>query len=158
MTRSLALSLLVAALADLAFCQPTPAVVQFTVAQKTAVVGAKVKGTIKITFSEGRHAYQNPPSKDYMIPVSVTAKSKGFKLEPVAYPKGVPHKTMGETENVAVYQGTISIPVVFDMPTKPGTVTIKLDVSCQQCTESDCSPPEDAIVVAKITVKAAKPK
>jgi DsbC/DsbD-like thiol-disulfide interchange protein len=159
MTRkSLALFLSLIVCCGVACASPTPASVQLTVAQKSATVGSKVKGTIKITFAEGRHAYQNPPSKDYMIPVAVTAKSKGYKLETVTYPKGVLRKTVGESDDVAVYVGTISIPVVLDMPAKPGVITIKLDVSCQQCTESDCYQPEDTIVVAKITVKAAAPK
>jgi DsbC/DsbD-like thiol-disulfide interchange protein len=135
---------------------PAPQVTaQLTLAQKTAAPGAKVKGVVKVIFPEGLHGYQNPPTKEYMIPVGVKAKAKGFKLVSVTYPKGVARKSPGEQGDVMVYDGEVLIPIVVQMPTKPGTVTIKLIVEWQSCTEMDCFPPEEVTVTGQVVV--AKP-
>jgi len=149
--------LLCALLAAFAFCGMEPATVKLMLAAKSAAAGSKVKGTLRITFPSGKHAYQNPASKDYMIPLTVKATSKGVKLVSVSYPKGVPRQTAGETQDVMVYEGTIEVPVVVRLPSKPGAVTIKLTIGYQLCTEHDCDAPEEVVASAKIDVKPAKP-
>src|SRR5512142_2997454 len=86
----------------------TPQVtVQFSLSQKAAVAGSKVKGIVKVSFPAGLHGYQNPPSKDYMIPLVVKANAKDPKLASVAYPKGVARKPAGGKGEARVYEGTI---------------------------------------------------
>ena len=150
--------MIIGGIAAIAYGDKTPATVQFKLAQKSATAGSKVKGTITITFPEGKHAYQNPPSKDYMIPLTVASASKEYKLGPVKYPKGVGRQTVGETEDVMVYEGTVEVPVVIELSGKPGPIVVKLTVGYQQCTEHDCNAPEEIVVTAKITVKPAKSK
>jgi DsbC/DsbD-like thiol-disulfide interchange protein len=141
-----------------AFGQVPQVRAQLTVAQKTAVAGGKDNGVVKVTFPEGLHGYQNPPTKDYMIPVAVAAKTKAFKLQSVKYPKGVARKTVGEEGDVMVYDGTVEIPVVIQMPSKPGPVSISLAVSWQTCTDAECGPPEEVVVTQKIVVTKPKVK
>jgi DsbC/DsbD-like thiol-disulfide interchange protein len=133
------------------------ATVKFTLADKSATPGSTVKGTVKITIPAGEHAYQNPASKDYMIPLTVKSSTKDVKLVSAAYPKGVPRQTVGETDEVMVYEGTVEVPVVLRLSAKTGTVTIKLTVGYQLCTEHNCDAPEEVVVTAKIDVKPAKP-
>ncbi|HTQ10393.1 MAG TPA: hypothetical protein VMI31_10005, partial [Fimbriimonadaceae bacterium] len=75
-----------ALLAAIAFGQGTPATVKVTL-PKTAKAGSTVKGIVEVTFADGMHGYQNPPTEDYMIPVKLTVDTKGFSLKPT-YPKG----------------------------------------------------------------------
>src|SRR5579859_5902460 len=86
---------LVAALLLAAACHPedrgTPA--QENTPPKLAVklpaaakAGATVKGTVEVTFAEGLHGYQNPPSDKDLIPIVLTVDSKDVKLKPVTYP------------------------------------------------------------------------
>ncbi len=135
--------------------QAQQVVAQFTLSAKTAGPGAKVKGVVKLVFPDGIHAYQNPPSKDYMIPVVVAAKGKAFKLVSVSYPKGVSRPSAGEKSDVMVYEGTVQIPVVVQMPAKSGKVAVSLKVSWQACNEADCFQPEEVVVTRVVNV--AKP-
>src|SRR5947209_4781738 len=67
--------------------------------------GSKVKAMLTLTFGEGLHAYQNPPSEDYMIPVTVkSSSSSGVSLVKVAYPVGRDEIVGGETKPVKVYE------------------------------------------------------
>lgn len=119
---------------------------------KTAVAGQTVKAKLRVTFAEGLHGYQNPPSQDYMIPVKVESAIKGIPIK-VSYPKG--NILSVNDESVAVYQGLVEIPVTITLPKKPGVVSVKLNVSYQQCTDDtgQCYPPDTVVATGKITVK-----
>lgn len=118
----------------------------------SAKAGQKVQGTIEITFAEGLHGYQNPPSEAYQIPVKVSLDTKGYKLVKVAYPKGIAKATGGETKPSNVYEGTIRIPVTVEMPKKPGAAVFKLTISYQQCNDETCFPPSSVTGTAKLKV------
>src|SRR5687768_17595759 len=119
---------------------------------KTAAPGASVRATLKLTFEPGLHGYQNPPTKDYMIPVKVESAVKGLIVVP-KYPKGEVTEVAGES--AAVYEGLVSIPVLVTMPKKLGALTVRISVSYQQCNKEACFPPDSITVTGKITVKKA---
>jgi DsbC/DsbD-like thiol-disulfide interchange protein len=116
---------------------------------KSAKAGKQVKATLRIVFEEGLHGYQNPPTKDYMIPVEVKSATKGLAIKP-AYPKGVVKEFMGE--ETAVYEGAIEIPILITVPKKTGPLIIKLDVGYQQCTDEACYAPATLSVSGKLTI------
>jgi DsbC/DsbD-like thiol-disulfide interchange protein len=122
---------------------------------KQVALGKPVQATVKITFDTGWHGYQNPPTKDYMIPVKVESATKGVTVK-AAYPKGVIMDFGGES--TAVYEGTVSIPVTITLPKKLGASEFKLNVSYQQCNAETCQPPANVVLTGKVTVKAAAPK
>lgn len=136
--------------------QPAQAKAQLTLAVKTAQAGTVVKGTVKFTIPPGYHAYQNPPSKDYMIPVKVSIVNKDCVLKGVVYPQGKEVKVSGETEPIRVYEGAIEIPFEFIAPKKAVQTTIKVSVNYQLCVDAECYPPEDAVASAKLNVVAVK--
>src|SRR4051812_12948563 len=70
---------------------------------KEAKAGSKVEASIEITFADGLHGYQNPPTDQYQIPVKVSLETKGFTLAKVTYPKGVMRATGGDTKPAGVY-------------------------------------------------------
>lgn len=117
---------------------------------KSAKVGAKVQATLTITIEEGLHLYQNPPTKDYMIPLEIVSASKGIVAKP-RYPKGTVRDFLGEP--TAMYDGTIEVPVEIIAPKKPGPLVVKLDVRYQQCTNESCYPPGSVTVSGKMTLK-----
>src|ERR1700704_6426167 len=100
------LTALFAILASLALAQGNAQPTVKLVFPKTAKAGAKVQGTIEVTFSEGLHGYQNPPTDEYQIPVKVSIDTKGFVLAKTAYPKGEMKVIGGDTKPSAVYEGT----------------------------------------------------
>lgn len=120
---------------------------------KEAKAGTQVKGTIEVTFSEGLHGYQNPPSDEYQIPVKVSVDTKGFVLGKPAYPKGVMKIMGGDTKPAAIYEGTIKIPVTVTLPKKPGSAAIKFTVNYQQCNDQSCFPPSTVSDTLKLTIK-----
>ena len=155
------IALLVAAVCGMASAQGPRATATLTIDKPSASAGGTITGHVSVTFPTGYHAYQNPPTDEFQIPVKVQlSKASKFKLVKVAYPKGVPMKVAGDAKPSAVYTDTVSIPVTFKAPAKPGAATITLNFSYQQCNDSSCLPPDNFDLVAKLTVKPAakKPK
>ena len=134
---------------------PPTATLKFASAK--AKPGEKVKATLILGFGEGLHAYQNPPSETYMIPVTVTS-SGGIKLLSVVYPKGLNATVGGETKPVKVYQGTVKIPLLLQAPTKPGAYAALLSIRYQQCNDNSCFAPGSLPGTGKFTVGTAVPK
>lgn len=118
-------------------------------------VGQPISGKVVVTFAEGMHAYQNPPSRNYMIPLQVKTSQKGWTLNPT-YPKGVEGMVGGETEPALLYEGKVEIPVLLKGTPKQGMQAVTLDVVFQQCNATVCFPPETLALKAVFTV-AKKP-
>lgn len=151
--------LLAMALALSALCahaQFAQAKAQLILGAKSAPAGSVIKGTLKVTIPDGYHAYQNPPSKDYMIPLKATMLTKDCILKEVVYPAGKDVTVTGETGSIRVYEGTVEIPVTITVPKKAGSLTIKINVSYQLCVDAECYPPDDVVALAKINVTAVK--
>ncbi len=118
----------------------------------TAAPGSTVKASVTIKFAEGLHAYQNPPAKDYMIPVQVVSGTKGFTIK-IAYPKGQAEKVAGEDQAVPVYAGEVKFPFEFKAPSKAGIYKFDLIVKYQQCNESGCFPPGEVKIAGSVMIK-----
>ncbi len=153
---ALAVAVLVAS--SVAFCQAPPAKIAFTTKTKTVAPGAKLSGTIEVAFSPGFHAYANPPSKEYMIPLALSLDGKTGKLVQAKYSKGDLRPSGGYPEPIAVYEGTVKIPIVIEMPKAPGKYTFKIVASYQQCNEASCFAPEKSETQFVITVAKPKPR
>lgn len=113
--------------------------VQMSLDQSSYFAGGYVTGKVMITFADGFHAYQNPPSKDYQIPVVLD--SDGSALAFVNYPAGKSMVIGGEVEPSLSYSGATVIPFIVKLSDKPGKQTIALSISYQQCNDQACFPP-----------------
>ena len=142
--------LAVIALSALVFGQNDPPAIKLTF-PASAKPGATVKGVVELTFAEGLHAYQNPPTDKYQIPVAVSVDSKLYKLT-AKYPKGISKATGGDPTPAAVYEGTIKIPVTIVVPKKAGTAQFKIVVNYQQCNDGSCFPPSSVSGVVKLKI------
>ncbi|AIE87501.1 protein-disulfide reductase DsbD domain-containing protein [Fimbriimonas ginsengisoli] len=111
-----------------------------------------VKAILTVTFAEGLHGYQNPPSDQYQIPLVVKVSEKGFTLVKAEYPKGVDFTMPGEAKPAKVYEGAITIPLEIKTNKKPGTYNVNLRVEYQQCNANSCFPPGAFTVKAKLAV------
>jgi len=111
--------------------------VAFKLDPKSLVAGGTLKGTVTLTFSDGFHAYPNPPANDSNIPVSIVA-AKGGKLVKVVYPKGEP---LVPTDPSLVYKGVVEFGVQLKAAAKPGKQVVALEVHYQQCDDKACFPP-----------------
>ncbi|MCW5936115.1 MAG: thioredoxin family protein [Fimbriimonadaceae bacterium] len=140
-------------LAIAAWAQNTPPTLSLELEKPQAVAGELVKGTVVLTFAEGLHGYQNPPSEDYMIPVQVKA-GEGTTLSKVDYPKGTNEAVGGSAEPVLVYSGETRIPVEIVAPKETGEHRVVLDVKFQQCDATSCFPPKTIQAKAALAVTA----
>ncbi|MEQ1823149.1 MAG: protein-disulfide reductase DsbD N-terminal domain-containing protein [Fimbriimonadaceae bacterium] len=113
-------------------------------------VGKSFTATLVVTFPNGWHGYQNPPTNKFLNAVTVRS-AQGAKFGKASYPKGVMKTVAGE--KIAIYEGVVKIPVTLTV-SKPGAQNIKLDVLYQQCNDSTCMPP--AIKSVSASVKASK--
>jgi DsbC/DsbD-like thiol-disulfide interchange protein len=129
--------------------------VSLKILTKAPAPNSTVKGLVTIVFAEGLHGYQNPPTMDYQIPVTVQSDSKGNAIKPV-YPKGTIKEFAGEKS--AVYEGTVEIPFTFAAPKKAGTSILTLKVGYQQCNDSGCFPPAFKTISLNVIVKTAPKK
>ncbi|MBS1725834.1 MAG: hypothetical protein JST51_03880 [Armatimonadetes bacterium] len=115
-----------------------------------------VKGTVTVSIPQGWHAYQNPPKDEYENPLTLTAKTKGFKLAKITYPKGEPMTSFGT--DTLVYQGDVKIPfegkIEKALQPKKGVYSVDFDISYQICNESTCKPPSS--VKATLNIKVGK--
>lgn len=145
-------ALLLALVPALALGQDSPPEVTFSTEKATYKAGEEIKGTVTATFAPGLHGYQNPPSKDYMLAVKVTAGA-GTTLKTVKYPKG--HMAMAGGEEAAVYSGTVEFPVVIAAPKGTGKVKLSLAFFYQQCDDNMCYIPNTIEVGADVTIEAA---
>ena len=151
----LSLLLSMGALSVGAFAQSdTPPTVKVTVNPASIQASKPFEAVLSVTFADGLHAYQNPPSADTFIPVVVKVDGTTFSVVNVKYPKGTPTKVAGEDKPVNVYTGTIKITVTLKAPAKIGSYDLKLAVNYQQCNEGSCYPPSS--VDTKVTIKVAK--
>ncbi len=107
-----------------------------------------VKGTLSVKIPDGWHAYQNPPKSEFENPVTLTTKTKKFKLTKVTYPKGEAKMSSGNES--LVYEGTIKIDFVgaFEKGVKPGKngYEVALDFAYQLCDDSTCIPPTSSTI------------
>ena len=117
---------------------------------KSVQASTQVMAKVKLTFAEGLHGYPNPPKGEYEVPVTITSADKNVVIKQIKYPKGTPH---GDS---TVYEGTVEIPVLLMIKSKPGDVAVKLKVSYQQCYEGGCFPPSSVVAAGKTKVTAKK--
>lgn len=116
--------------------------------------GANFEATLVFTLDPGFHAYQNPPSDPSNIPLSVEAGA-GTTLRGARYPKGVAKPFPGFETPLAMYEGTVRVPVTLTAPSAPGKHTAELKVRYQICDDSNCWPPATGTVQAQYTVASA---
>lgn len=135
--------------------QPKPTV-SLAWSSTTVAKGGELKGTLTVKVPESHHLYQNPPSKDYQIPIKITSADSNVKLVKVSYPKGKDY-TDSTGASYKVYNGTVKIPVTVKMPDAAGKKTVKLKFAYQMCNDTSCYPPANLIASKAVTIKAYAP-
>lgn len=144
-----ALVVLPMALAPIQEAQPAPAKIEVKLDAKTVAPGGTIKGKVLVTFAPGWHGYQNPPMREYEIPLKIEPAAKGFKVK-ATYPKGEMKDFAGA--KTLMYEGTVAVPFTATAPKKKGPFKFELNVSYQQCNESTCLPPESQKVAGTVMV------
>lgn len=144
-----------ATLVDTAWSADLPPTLKVTPPSAPVAPGSKTTLQVVVTFGDRLHGYQNPPSEDWMIPVTVAVEGSGVRVSRVSYPKGASKVVGGLDTPALVYSGATRIPVEIVAPTKPGVHRLTVRVDYQQCDDQNCYPPGSVTQTVSLTVKAA---
>ncbi len=119
--------------------------------------GRQARVAIYCKIRKDWHINANVPKPDYLSPTKFTAKSKyGTRLTKVTYPKYVKKKMPGETEPFHLYEGTIVIYGVLDVPASAigKTEELQLLLEYQSCNDVTgvCLRPDKIVLGGKLPV------
>jgi DsbC/DsbD-like thiol-disulfide interchange protein len=127
--------------------------------------GMSFQVAVVLKIRDGFHVNAREVTEDYLIPTDLRAEiPAGFKLGPVAYPKGALQTfTFAKNKKLNVYSGNVTIllplAVLASAPLGPQHIPMKLRY--QACSTEICLPPVTKEVDATLNVvansSAAKP-
>jgi DsbC/DsbD-like thiol-disulfide interchange protein len=127
--------------------------------------GMSFQIAVVLKIRNGFHVNAREVTEDYLIPTDLRAEvPAGFKLGPVAYPKGTLQTfTFSKNKKLNVYSGNVTIllplTVLATAPLGPQYIPMKLRY--QACSTEICLPPVTKEVDATLNVvansSAAKP-
>lgn len=127
--------------------------------------GMSFQIAVVLKIRNGFHVNAREVTEDYLIPTDLRAEvPAGFKLGPVAYPKGTLQTfTFSKNKKLNVYSGNVTIllplTVLATAPLGPRYIPMKLRY--QACSTEICLPPVTKEVDATLNVvansSAAKP-
>ncbi len=104
------------------------------------------------------HINANPAHPDYLIPTTVTVKSKtGVTVAAVSFPAGIDLRMEGESEPVKVYEGEVRFRGTFTVPAAAAGKPDELEVvvQYQACNDKTCLPPKKVSTTHAIEVVPA---
>ncbi len=121
--------------------------------------GMSLQIAVVLKIRSGFHVNAREVTEDYLIPTDLRAEiPAGFKLGPVAYPKGTLQTfTFSKNKKLNVYSGnvTILLPLTV-LPTAPlGPQHVPMKLRYQACSTEICLPPVTKDVDATLNVVAS---
>lgn len=110
----------------------------------TVTRGVASRGTVVLSIPGGLHVNSSRPGSEYAIATSVRVSAAGAKIGAVSYPRGRNRKFAFSEDTINVYEGRTSFGFNITVPAnfKGNTVTVKVTVKYQACTEEVCYPPK----------------
>ncbi|MBI2214412.1 MAG: thioredoxin family protein [Acidobacteria bacterium] len=117
-------------------------------------VAGRIDGVVTVTIPETWHVNSYKPKDEFAIPTKVRVESPAFAIDAIDYPPHV-ERAFGFAggQMLAVYEGTVRIPVHGSASAADGDVTV--GVYYQACNDTICLPPREvmkAFTLSAITV------
>ena len=120
----------------------------------TVAKGVASRATVVLNIPGGLHVNSNRPNGEYQIPTTVRASSRGAKIGSVTYPRGRNRKFSFSETALNVYEGraTFSFNVTVPANFKGSSISVRVAVKYQACTNEVCYPPKtkDITLSAKV--------
>ncbi len=110
----------------------------------SASVGDSVELTLSLEIADGFHIQANPASQPYLIPALLELEAAdGLEPGPPVYPPGSPYRLQGTDEDLATYDGglTIAVPVRIRQDAAPGDRSLGGTFRYQACNARQCLAP-----------------
>ena len=117
--------------------------------------GNRCKLLVYLKIADKWHINANPAQPDYMVPTSVTVKSKqGTTLSKVYYPQGKKLQTPDMTEPLVVWEKDARILGLLDIPANAAgrREELTFEIKYQACNDQQCLPPKTMKLVLPIDV------
>ena len=114
-----------------------------SIANGTVTRGKAARATVYLSLPGGLHANSSRPGSEYAIPTTVRPSARGIRLSAVNYPRGKNRKFSFSNDTINVYEGrtaftfTVTVPATY----KGNTITVRVPVKYQACTDEVCYPP-----------------
>lgn len=127
----------------------------------SVAAGSQFTGTVTLAVRSGYHINAQKPTEEFLIGTSVTmTPPAGVTVVKTGYPKAEMAQFSFSEEPLAVYEGTVKIPVTMkvDAAAAAGQLTIPGKVRFQACNDQQCLPPSTVDVSFTVDVAAAAAK
>ena len=121
----------------------------------TVTRGKASRATVVLSIPGGLHVNSSRPGSEYQIPTSVRATSAGAKIGSVTYPRGTNRTFAFSEKTINVYQGRTSFWFNVTVPAgfKGNSISVRVAVKYQACTEEVCYAPKTKEVTLTARVK-----
>jgi len=127
-------------------------------AGELASAGGTARVEAVVTIDEGWHLQAHVPTYDYLIPTVLELDlPPGYGAAAVDYPPPSRYKFSFADEELDVYEGTLRLPVRFDVPSDaaPGPLSVAARLRYQACNDRQCLPPVDTSATGEIRIGRA---
>ena len=118
--------------------------------------GKTVPANLLVTVAPGYHIQGNPTSEEFMIATELKLDGKqGVALTNVGYPRGKKFTLPGGDKPILALDGELALRCTLQAASgaKPGTATLKGELSFQACDNKICLPPDSVPVTLEVRVK-----
>jgi thiol:disulfide interchange protein len=121
----------------------------------TVTRGTAARATVVLNIPGGLHVNSNRPNNEYSIATTVRASSSGVRIGAVSYPRGRNRKFGFSEEKLNVYEGrpafgfNVTVPASY----KGNSISVRVTVKYQACTEEVCYPPKSKAITLTAHVR-----
>ncbi len=121
----------------------------------TAARGNATKATVVLNIPGGLHVNSAHPNSEYSVPTTVRATSSNAKIGSVSYPRGKNRKFSFSESTINVYEGrtTFGFNVTVPAGYKGSSVSVRVAVKYQACTNEVCYAPKTKDITLTARVK-----
>lgn len=132
-----------------------------SIGKGTVTPGSTARATVTLRIPGGLHVNSNRPGSEYAIPTTVRVAVTGGKAGAVSYPRGRSRKFEFSENSINVYEGrtTFTFNITVPANTTRRTISARVTVRYQACTNEVCYPPTSKTVnlTARVTPPVATP-
>lgn len=126
-----------------------------SIANGSVTRGKAARATVVLNIPAGLHVNSANPNSEYAIPTKVKATSSNSRIGSVSYPRGKNRKFSFSESTINVYEGraafgfNVTVPAGF----KGNSISVRVAVKYQACTEEVCYPPKTKEITLTAHVK-----
>ncbi len=107
------------------------------------VAGGRLELLVRLKVKKGWHINANPASLDFLVPTTLSISSEHpLEAIDISYPTAKSVRFPFADQPLAVYEGEVTIPAIFEIRRyPPGALRLDLVLDFQACDDTRCLPP-----------------